>query len=78
LVGEGIIRGRIYGVTTERDLTLFIDLLFLAGQDFDHNRKMTWARRILLDKNLDGTAKMQAIYQRLGALENGAAAAAAT
>ena len=78
LISECINRGRIYEVTTERDLTLFVDLLFLAGQDFDHNRKMAWARRILLDKHLDGTAKMQAIYQRLAAFENAAAAAAAT
>ena len=78
LISEGVNRGRGYEITTERDLTLFVDLLFLAGQDFDHNRKMSWARRILLDKNLDGTAKMQAIYQRLAAFENAAAAAAAT
>jgi hypothetical protein len=78
LISDGITRGRIYEITTERDLTLFVDLLFLAGQDFDHSRKMAWARRILLDKNLDGTAKMQAICQRLGALENAAVIAAAT
>jgi hypothetical protein len=75
LIGEGLVRGRSHELTTERDLTLFVDLSFLLGVDFERDVRCGWVRRTLLNKSLDGPAKIEAIYRRLAAFENAAAAA---
>jgi hypothetical protein len=73
-IGEGLVRGRTHGLTTERDLMLFVDLPFLLGPDFERDPKRIWVRRILLNQTLEGSAKMEAIYRRLAAFEDSAAA----
>ncbi len=70
LISEGIERSRSYQVTSERDITLFVDLMFLQGFQFEQDRGLLWARKILLDQSLDGETKMKSIYARLAALEN--------
>lgn len=67
LIEEGIQRGRQYGVTTERDLTLFVDLIFLHSPKFEDAPDMNWTKRILLNKELEGDAKMDLIYKQLAA-----------
>ena len=68
-VEEGIVQGRQYGITTERDLTLFVDLTFLLSPAFEHAPGMEWAKRILLNKEMDGETKMSLIYQKLAAAQ---------
>ncbi len=70
LVTLAIERGRTYGVTSERDVGLFLDLMLLKGRDFDRDPKLLWARKILNDKSQDGPTKMKAIYGRLATLDN--------
>ena len=70
LIDEAVIRGKAYGIVSERDVMLFFDLLILQGQDFDQRRKFQWMSRILADESVDGTTKMDSIYGRLAALEN--------
>jgi hypothetical protein len=70
MITEAIERGRTYAVTSERDVALFLDLMLLKGRNFDHHPKLQWIARILKDKDLEGAAKMKAIYRRLAALEN--------
>jgi len=70
LLDDAITRSLTYGVTAERDVALFADLLFLLGHQFDREARLGWARKILLDSSLDGEAKMKAIYSRLAAMEN--------
>lgn len=67
LVDQGLQRGRAYGLTSERSLTLFTDLLFAHSPAFDDAPDMRWAKRILLDKELDGEGKMNLIYKQLAA-----------
>jgi hypothetical protein len=69
-ISEGVERARLYEITTERDLTLFVDLVFSLGLNFEQERKMAWAKKILLDPGFDGAAKMKSIYARLAAFEN--------
>jgi hypothetical protein len=70
MITQAIERCRPYGVTSERDVALFLDLMLLKGRDFDREPKHRWMAKILQDKDLEGAAKMKAIYQRLAALEN--------
>jgi hypothetical protein len=72
-ISDGIERARLYDVTTERDITLFIDLVFMLGLNFELDRKMAWAKKILGDHSMEGAAKLKAIYLRLAAFENRAA-----
>lgn len=44
-VQYGIKRASWYGITTERDIYKFIDVILLLGPDFD--RKVPWAVEIL-------------------------------
>jgi hypothetical protein len=67
MIEEGIRRGRQYGVTTERDLTLFVDLIFLHSPKFEDAPDMKWAKKVLLNRELEGDVKMSLIYQRLAA-----------
>ena len=67
MIDDGLRRGRGFGVTTERDLTLFVDLMFLHSPKFDEAPDMAWARNILMNHELDGETKMSLIYQRLAA-----------
>lgn len=73
-IADGMERARLYEVTAERDILLFVDLNFSFGPNFENDRKMAWAKKILLDKSMEGPAKMEAIYRRLAAYENRAAA----
>jgi hypothetical protein len=66
-IDQGLERGRRYGLTTERDLTAFVDLTFIHGPSFEELPAMRWAKRILTNKELEGDVKMNLIYQRLDA-----------
>ena len=67
IIQAGIQRGRQYGIATERDLTLFVDLLFLHSPHFEEAPDMAWAKKILVNCELAGENKMSLIYQRLAA-----------
>jgi len=67
MIDDGLRRGRGFGVTTERDLTLFVDLLFLHSPHFEEAPDMAWAKKILVNCELAGENKMSLIYQRLAA-----------
>ena len=64
-IGDGIERAKNYGITKERDVTLFIDLDFGVARDFEKRRDMAWAFKILTDEELPGTAKIDLIYELL-------------
>jgi hypothetical protein len=49
-IRQGIARSAPYGVTGERDVCKFIDLMMLLGPDFD--TRLPWAARILHDQVL--------------------------
>jgi hypothetical protein len=43
LIQHGIRRATEHGITKERDVCKFIDLMIVFGRDFDQNEKQTWA-----------------------------------
>ncbi len=62
-----IARARQHGLSSERDLALFVDLDFTLGQNFENQRNEMWIKRILTQKETAAAAKMDLIYQRLAA-----------
>jgi hypothetical protein len=60
LIENGIVRSAKYGVVTERDVCLFIDLMFVFGLEFDTN---DWASQILNDPwHTDPTQKIDYLF----------------
>ena len=70
LVEEGIGRAAAYNITSERETTLFIDLMAALGPDFDTQRRYrAWMPGILRSEELTQQQKMELVYQRLESLE---------
>ncbi|KPJ52077.1 MAG: hypothetical protein AMS16_06890 [Planctomycetes bacterium DG_58] len=65
LVRQGLNQARGYGINTEEDVALYVDITFGIGPDFPQGEDMSWARSILENERLSGTAKMAFILQRL-------------
>lgn len=69
IINEGLLRSRRYGVTTERDVSLYVFLMVRHSPRFEETPEMAWAKKILLKPNLNGEGKMNLIYQLLAARE---------
>jgi hypothetical protein len=60
LIQNGIVRSAKYGVVGERDVCLFIDLMFVFGMEFDMS---DWAAQILGDPwRTDPTQKIDCLF----------------
>jgi U3 small nucleolar ribonucleoprotein component len=70
LIDDAVTRAYANGISFERNIMLFFDLLILKGRHFDKDRKNQWINKILTDNDLDENAKMDTIYLRLAAIEN--------
>jgi hypothetical protein len=46
-IEHGITRSALYGITSERDVCKYIDLMFVFGRDLDRAESHPWAARIL-------------------------------
>jgi hypothetical protein len=64
-IRTGAKQAATYAIRTERDVALFIDLTVGIGPDFADQAPMGWARAILEDQALSGTAKVDLIYRQL-------------
>lgn len=59
----GINRSAHYGVTTERDVCKYIDLMMVFGRNFDTRADLPWASRILNDRVLKNpTARIERLF----------------
>ena len=47
-------RAASYEIVSERDVCIYIDIMFEFGRDFDKDPKLPWAGKILNDKVLTG------------------------
>ena len=65
LARQGLEQARGYGIDTEEDVALYVDIMFGIGPDFPEGEDMAWARSILENEGLIGPAKMDLILQRL-------------
>jgi hypothetical protein len=67
----GVRKAAFYRVVQERDVLLFIDLMFGIGPDFDQQAESAWITEILEHDTLSGHEKIQRIYRRLAAGSGG-------
>lgn len=65
MVRQGLEQAQGYGIDTEQDVALYVDIMFGIGPDFPDGEDMAWARSILENDGLIGPAKMDLILQRL-------------
>jgi hypothetical protein len=63
-IRSGMAKAETYGVETEYDVCRYVDLMFALGPAFDTDPAYPWAARILRDEDLDGTTKMDRLYER--------------
>ncbi len=57
----GVERGSLYGIESELEVALFVDLMFLFGPHFDTCDALPWARAILADPSLTGRQRVDAL-----------------
>ncbi|MBN1843959.1 MAG: hypothetical protein JW883_16990 [Deltaproteobacteria bacterium] len=48
----GLKRAKGYGLTTERSVRLYIEMMFLLGSGFDADPQLPWAAEILNDETI--------------------------
>jgi hypothetical protein len=62
IIREGISRASNYGIVSERDVCLFIDLMVELGPNFDTDAEFPWASAILQDREEDGSEKIDRVF----------------
>lgn len=51
LIDHAVERGEVYGVDSERDICLWVDLMLVLSVDFDEVEEYLWAKEILTDES---------------------------
>jgi hypothetical protein len=52
-----------YGIISERDVSLYLHLMFALGRDFDRDPKLPWAAQCLNDRSVpDPTTRIERLY----------------
>ncbi len=70
-VWAGVKRAEAYGITTEGNVELFLDLLLGLGTDFDTRQDTRWTREALDAPGLPEDEKVSIIYKELEARSGG-------
>jgi hypothetical protein len=65
VVQKALARGKEHGLKRERNLTLFVDLYFALGEDWESMPGALWLRKILNDRSRSDDARIRLIYRRL-------------
>ncbi|WP_205525843.1 hypothetical protein [Pyxidicoccus trucidator] len=65
LIHDAISRANEYDLARERELLLFIYLVFDQGPGFESRQGQSWIERLLRDSSLEESEKMDVIYTRL-------------
>jgi hypothetical protein len=62
MIQGGIKQSQGYGITSERGVCKYIDIMVKLGSDFDHDPGLPWARAILTDSADDPSVKINRLY----------------
>ncbi len=65
IILQGIEHAKLYDITDEQSVILFIDLTVAIGPDFEDRKGNEWMLPILKKKGLSQTEKMEFIYTAL-------------
>lgn len=63
-IRDSIDRAAHYGITTKRDIIRFLDVMYALSQNFDTDRRVSWAQEILNDSSLPPGQKMYRIWEK--------------
>jgi hypothetical protein len=73
MIRYGIARSSTYGMIAERDVCLYIDLMFVFGPDFDRDKRLPWASAILRSSALrESSQRMDKLHGAATAFLRGA------
>lgn len=64
LTRGAVVRAQAHGLTTERSVVMYLNLLFMLGSGFDDDPQLPWAAEILGDGGLAEAARSDAVYDR--------------
>jgi hypothetical protein len=62
LVHFGIIRAQSWGLSGERDVTRFVDLMLVLSPEFDADERFPWARTILQSCGVSPTIRIERVW----------------
>jgi hypothetical protein len=64
LIRHGIARAQTYGIVSEHDVTLYLNLTMALGRDFDRDALLPWARAVLVETELpEPSRRMARLYR---------------
>ena len=53
-----------YGLTTQREVCLYLNLMLLLGSDFDTDVQLPWAEEVLMDEMIiDPYVRIERLYE---------------
>lgn len=58
-VHEGVERARVHGLTTQRDVLRFLNVMFALGPGFDTDARYPWAAAILGSPGIPATVRLE-------------------
>lgn len=58
----GIWKAKKYGIISEHDVCVYIDIMFTFGQDFDVDPALPWASKALKAKEMNPATKIEILY----------------
>lgn len=64
LIRRGIHQANAWGFSSARDVSRFLGLVVVLGEDFDQGERHAWARQILEEKGLGPSQKLDRLYAR--------------
>jgi hypothetical protein len=67
----GLQRAAAYGITSERDVCKYIDLIILHGRDFDKDPNLPWAQSVLQNQAIrNPSSKIERLFKAAKKQEN--------
>ncbi|HLJ48944.1 MAG TPA: hypothetical protein VKU01_23170 [Bryobacteraceae bacterium] len=61
VIDLGLEHARAYGISREKDIGLYFDVMFSLAYNFDTNPEYPWAAQILKRPDLEGPAKVERV-----------------
>ena len=62
-IRSSIARADRWGITTSRNVCIYLDVMMTLGFDFDRDPRFPWIRRILGSQSVTETTRMNRLYE---------------
>ncbi len=62
-IRKGVQRARSYGITSEYDVSRYVNCMYALCHDFDTDPRAPWAQPILTDAELPASSKMNRVCE---------------